>query len=212
MPEDFLAQTLLLNCYRPKPLLVVLSGPSGAGKDAILTRMRELGRPYHFVITATTRPKRPQERDGIDYFFLSPEEFERIRASEGFLEWAQVYGYYYGVPREQVRQALAEGRDVLMRVDVQGAATLRKLVPQAVFIFITPPTLEELERRLRQRGADSPEALERRLQTARQEMQCLPNFDYLVINENGRLDEAVATVEAIIAAEKRRIPHRQVQI
>ncbi|MCS7206888.1 MAG: guanylate kinase [Dehalococcoidia bacterium] len=212
MADDFLAQTLLQTCYQPKPLLVVLSGPSGAGKDTILARMRELGRPYHFVVTATTRPKRPHEQEGVDYFFLSQEEFERIRARQGFLEWAQVYGHYYGVPREQVRQALQAGRDVLMRVDVQGAATLRRLVPQAVFIFVTPPSLAELERRLYQRGADTPEALQRRLQTARQEMASLPLFDYLVLNENGRVDEAVAAVEAIICAEKRRIPHRQVQV
>ncbi|GBD11188.1 Guanylate kinase [bacterium HR23] len=212
MAEDVIAQTLLRECYQPKPLLVVLSGPSGAGKDAILARMRQLGRPYHFVVTATTRPKRPWEQDGVDYYFLSPEEFERMRAHQGFLEYAQVYGHFYGVPREQVRQALAQGKDVLMRVDVQGAKTIRRLVPQAVFIFVTPPSLAELERRLRQRGAESHEALQRRLQTAQQEMECLPSFDYLVINEDGRLDEAVSAVEAIICAEKRRIPHRRVQV
>lgn len=212
MDKDYLASTLLQECYRPKPLLVVLSGPSGAGKDAILTRMRQLGRPYHFVVTATTRPKRPHEQDGVDYFFLSAEEFERIRTNQGFLEWAQVYGYFYGVPKEQVRQALAQGRDVLIRVDVQGATTIRRLVPQAVFIFVTAPSLSELERRLRQRGTDSPKALERRLETVRQELEYLPTFDYLVINENGRLDQAVAAVEAIIAAEKCRLPHRVVQI
>lgn len=212
MSEDFLADLLTQQPYRPQPLLVVLSGPSGAGKDTILARMRQLGRPYHIAVTATTRPQRPTERDGVDYIFLSVEEFLRLRDRGELLEWAQVYGHYYGVPKEQVRQALARGQDVLLRVDVQGAATLRRLVPQGVFIFITPPSFRELERRLRLRGTDPPEALAERLRIARSEMACLPSFTHLVVNEDGQVDRAVATIDAIITAEKHRIPPRKVVI
>ncbi|MFQ5861015.1 MAG: guanylate kinase, partial [Dehalococcoidia bacterium] len=163
------------------PVLLVLSGPSGAGKDAVLKRMRTLQRPWHFVVTATTRPKRSGEQEGLDYIFLEPSTFQAMQERGEFLECAQVYGRWYGVPRQQVREALEQGRDVLMKVDVQGAATIKRLAPQAVFVFLAPPSLEELERRLRQRATESRTDLEVRIQTARQEMESLPSFDYLVV-------------------------------
>lgn len=204
---------LLPSDYRTRPpLLVVLSGPSGAGKDALLTRLREGGRPYHFVVTATTRPPRPGERDGVDYLFLSEEAFRDLLERGGFLEHARVYGHWYGVPREPVARALEEGRDVVLKVDVQGARTLKALAPEAVFIFLAPPTLEELERRLRRRKTEDPAALALRLATAREEMAHLPMFDYLVLNPDGGLDRAAAQVEAIITAEKCRVPPRRVRL
>lgn len=199
--------------HRPAPpLLVVISGPSGVGKDAVLARMKELKRPYHFVVTATTRPKRPREVEGVDYHFVSTAEFQQMLEREEFMEWANVYGNLYGVPKEQVRQALASGRDVLVKPDVQGAATIKQLVPEAVFIFLAPPSLEDLARRLRQRKTESPAQLELRLRTARREMACLFMFDYLVLNKDGQLDDTVAHIEAIIRAEKSRVRPRVVRL
>ena len=154
----------------PSPLLIVLSGPSGAGKDAILTRMQELGHQMHYTITATTRPMRPAERDGQDYIFLSSERFDRMVSQDGFLEWAQVYGNRYGVPKKQVQEALKQRKDTMIKADVQGAATIRRQAPDAVLIFLVPPTLAELEPRLRQRKTEGDVDMDLRLRTARAEM------------------------------------------
>ena len=138
-----------------RPLVVVISGPSGAGKDSLIRRMKELKVPFHFVVTATSRPPRPDEVDGVDYHFLSRERFEAgIRAGE-FLEYAIVYGDYKGIPRWEIENALASGKDVILRVDVQGAATLRRLIPDAVFIFVIPASREELIERLRATGPEA---------------------------------------------------------
>ncbi len=193
-----------------KPLLVVLSGPSGVGKDAVLNRIKELNRPFHFTVTVTTRQRRASERDGADYFFLAEEEFQGMVRRDELLEWAQVYGNYYGVPKAQVREALEKGLDVIIKADVQGARTIKKIAPQGIFIFLAPSSLKELEVRLAQRSTEAPFDLKRRIKTARQEMEALSMFDYLVINQQDRLDEAVAQIEAIILAEKCRIPPRVV--
>lgn len=190
------------------PLLVVLSGPSGAGKDAVLGQIKARGFPFHIALTATTRPRRGDERDGVDYRFLSEAEFDRLLREDGFLEHAQVYGYRYGVPRAPVAAALAAGRDVLMRTDVQGAATIRRLVPETVLVFVSTPSLAELEARLRARGLDNEESLQRRLATAQAEMDRIPEFDYLVVNESGHLDVTVDRVLAIVTAEKCRVGRR----
>ena len=195
-----------------KPLLVIISGPSGVGKDTVLRRMRERGVPFHFVVTMTTRPPRPGEVHGRDYIFVSKEEFKRVLDSGGLLEHAIVYGHHYGVPKEQVRRALASGKDVLMRVDVQGAHTLRKLIPDAVFVFLVPSSEEELLERLRRRHSEDEESLRVRLSKFREEMQRLPEFDYVVVNADGKLDEAVDTILAIIKAEKSRTKPREVTI
>ncbi len=186
------------------PLLVVLSGPSGVGKDVALQRMMEVGCPLTPVVTATTRLQRPGERHGREYLFLSPQEFDRLLAADEFLEHATVYGHRYGVPKQQVREALARGQDVLIKADVQGAAAIRALVPQAVLIFLAPPNLDELATRLRQRKTESPAELERRLRTAEQEMEQQHLFDHVVVNHNGRLDEAVERIQAIVEREKQR--------
>ena len=191
------------------PLLVVLSGPSGVGKDAVLGVLRARGLPWRFVVTATTRPRRPGEVDGRDYIFLSRDEFLRRLGRGGFLEHAQVYGHLYGVPRDQVEEALSRGQDVLVKVDVQGARHIRRLTSGAVFIFLAPPSMEELERRLRLRHTESPETLRRRLEEAEREMKELPLFDYVVVNHSGRLEETARCVEAIVWAERCRYPPRR---
>lgn len=187
-----------------RPLLVVLSGPSGVGKDAVLDRMKRLGSPYHFAVTATTRPMREGEREGESYHFIARAEFERMIASGELLEWAEVYGNLYGVPRAQVERALSEGRDVLVKVDVQGARTIHGLMPDAVLVFLAPPSLDELARRLTSRGTEADDAMRRRLREAEAEMEAASLFDHVVVNRRGKLDEAVRQIEALTAGERRR--------
>ena len=187
-----------------RPLLVVLSGPSGVGKDAVLERMKRLGSPYHFAVTATTRPMREGEREGEPYHFVARAEFERMIARGELLEWAEVYGNLYGVPRAQVDRALSEGRDVLVKVDVQGAKTIRGLDPEAVLVFLAPPSMEELARRLTSRGTEADEAMRLRLREAEAEMEAAALFDHVVVNGRDRLDVAVRQIEALTADERRR--------
>lgn len=196
----------------PPPLLIVLSGPSGAGKDATLARMKELGCPFHFVVTATDRPQRPGEVHGVDYYFVSSEEFATMLERDELLEHAVVYGQHKGVPKSHVREALASGKDVIMRLDVQGAATIRRMIPDALLIFLLAPSEEELIRRLKERQTESPEDLKRRIALISEEMKRLPEFDYVVINRDGRLDETVEQIMAIITAEKCRVKQRKIQL
>lgn len=168
--------------------------------------------PLHYTVTATTRKKRPQEKDGIDYYFLSEAKFKDMLQCGEFLEWAQVYGCWYGVPREPVRQALSQGQDVIIKTDVQGAATIKRLAPEAVFMFLVPPTLKELEERLRQRKTEAAFDLELRLKTARAEIEQLPNFNYVVINYRDAIDQAVSCITSIINAEKCRVKQRRVEL
>ncbi|RME88535.1 MAG: guanylate kinase [Anaerolineae bacterium] len=198
--------------HHPEPLLIVISGPSGVGKDAVIQRMKERGLPFHFVVTATTRPKRPGEVDGVDYFFVSTDEFARMIEEDELLEHALVYNDYKGIPKQQVREALASGKDVIMRIDVQGAATIRRLVPEAVLIFLTTQNEEELIRRLRSRKTETPEGLNLRIATARQELKRVEEFDYVVVNRDGKLDETVDIIYAIIQAEHHRVHHRKVSL
>jgi len=194
------------------PLLVVISGPSGVGKDAVLRCMRESGYPFHFVITATTRQRRESEVDGVDYFFHSEAEFEAMLEAEELLEHAMVYGEHKGVPKAQVRQAMASGKDVLMRVDVQGAATIRQLVPEAITVFLTASSEEELVGRLKRRRTESARKLKRRIALVREEMARIPEFDYVVANRENQLDDAVRQIVAIMNAEKCRVQWRKVQL
>ncbi len=192
------------------PLLVVISGPSGVGKDTVLARMKERGLPLHFTVTATTRP--PREENSADPLLalLSEEAFDRLLKEDGLLEHAQVYGYRYGVPKAPVREALERGQDVVVRVDTQGAASIKKLAPDAIFIFLAPPSLEALEARLRSRGLDDAEAMQRRLQAASQEMEQASKFDHTVVNEEDGVDDVVDRVLAIMAAERSRAGRRPV--
>jgi guanylate kinase len=170
----------------------------------VLAGLAEKGLPFLRVPTVTTRPRRPGERDGIDYHFLKDEEFSRLLVGDGLLEHAEVYGLRYGVPKAPVREALARGEDVVVRVDVQGAATLRRLLPEAVLVFLAPVSLEELESRLRRRETEDEAVLRGRLATARREMEQQDLFHHVVLNADGRLEEAVERLAAVIEAEKRR--------
>ena len=194
------------------PLLIVLSGPSGVGKDAALEGLRALDRPWHTIVTATTRPRRPGETDGVEYIFLEHDKIQSMIEHEELLEYAEVYGNWYGVPKQQVRDALAKGLDTVLKLDVQGAATIKKLVPDAVFVFLVPSSMDELRRRLSLRATESAMELETRTNIAWEEMEHLRDFDYEVVNRDGSLDEAVARIDAIIQAEKCRIPPRRVSI
>lgn len=194
-----------------RPLLVVLSGPSGVGKDAVLARMKKSGRSFHYVVTATTRPKRAQEKNGVDYHFLSRKEFQKMIDKHQFLEWANVYGNYYGVPKDEITSALSKGVDTIVKVDVQGAATIKQILPQAVFIFLIPPSVEELEKRLRRRSSESSKDLALRLEKAKGEIKSLPFFDYVITSHQNKLDEVISRIDAIVAVEKCRVKPRIVE-
>ena len=193
------------------PLLIVLSGPSGAGKDALLIRMKELGVPFHYVVTSTTRPPRTGEKDGVEYTFASESGFHEMLQRGDLIESAKVYGYWYGVPKQEVKQALDEGKDVVLKIDVQGAATIRNLLPGAVLVFLTLPSLEEYELRLRQRKTESDTDLKVRLGKVNEEVRSLLIFDYVVVNRQDELDAAVDQIKAIVTAEKCRVNPRIVQ-
>jgi guanylate kinase len=198
---------------RPVPsLLVVLTGPSGVGKDVTLQRMDERGIPFHYVVTATTRARRPGEVEGLHYHFKSRAEFERMKQNNELIEHAEVYGNYYGIPRDEVVGPLKRGKDVIMKPDVQGARTMRAIEPEAVYIFLAPPSMEELASRLYHRKTEDPQELARRLSVAREEMHALSDFDYVVVNKNGELDDTVDAIEAIIQAEKYRVTPRRLRL
>jgi len=196
----------------PPPLLVVISGPSGVGKDATIKRMKEMGYPFHFVVTATTRPRREGEIDGVDYFFASMGDFAQMIEAGELLEYAVVYGQYKGIPKQQVREAFASGKDVVLRIDVQGAATIKRLVSDAVFIFLIAESEDALIKRLMERKSETPEGLRIRAATAREEMKRLNEFDYCVVNRDCNLDQTAETIAAIITAEKARVRPRRIQL
>jgi guanylate kinase len=200
------------NLHNPQPLLVVISGPSGVGKDSVVHAMKERGLPFHFVVTTTTRPPRPEEVNGRDYFFVSKEEFAHMIENDEFFEYAIVYKDYKGNSKKQVHNALASGLDVIMRLDVQGAATVRKLAPQAVLIFLTTQSEQELVNRLKGRKSDAAEDLSLRIATAQQELKRAVEFDYVIVNADGCLDETVQTVISIIRAEHHRVDPRKVEL
>jgi guanylate kinase len=194
------------------PLLVVISGPSGVGKDAAIEELRKKDKPWHFTVTATTRSPRPGEIDGKDYNFLDTETFLAMRETGQLLESAEYSGQWYGVPRNQVADALDRGLDVFLKIEVQGAETIKDKAPEAVLIFLAPASFEELAGRLGQRRTEAPEEAARRLDIARQEMAQMDRYDYCVINRDGELEQAVADIDAIIVAEKRRVAPRRVKL
>ncbi len=198
--------------FHPVPLLIVISGPSGVGKDAVLNRLREREVSFHFVVTATTRARREGERDGFDYIFVSVEEFERMIAEDELMEYAKVYGDYKGIPKQQVREAFESGKDVVLRIDVQGAATIRKLCPEVVTIFLIVRDENELVYRLITRKSEPPDKIQQRIETARNELRRVGEFDYVVENPDKKLDETVEIIEAIIQAEHHRVQHRKVNL
>ena len=202
----------LFNPVNPQALLVVVSGPSGVGKDSVLQELMEREARLHFVVNATTRQPRPGEKDGVDYFFVTTGRFAEMIERGELLEYALVYNDYKGIPKEQIRYALSSGNDVILRVDVQGAHTIRKLCPEALLIFLTVDDQEELVQRLRQRSTENEDDLKLRLATIRQELKRISEFDYVIPNRDGELSQTVDTILAIIKAEHHRVNHRKVSL
>jgi guanylate kinase len=200
------------NSSSANPLVLVVSGPSGVGKDAILNRMKERKFPFTFITTVTTRKRRPAEKDGVDYHFISPDDYQKILAKNGFLESAQVYGNWYGVPKEPVKAALTQGKDTIIKVDIQGAANIKKVLPEAVFIFILAPSAEELSKRLCQRQTETLVDLELRLKTAEKELREISKFDYAVMNPCNDVESAINDLMSIVRAEKCRTNPRRVAL
>lgn len=184
-------------------LLLVLSGPSGVGKDAVLGELEKIYPSVQRCVTVTTRPRRENEQNGVDYTFVSASEF-RQRAEEGaFLEHAEVHGYLYGTPRQWVEDQLSKGIDVVLKIDVQGGLNVKRVKPEAILIFLVPPSLEELERRLRSRNSESEESVTRRLLNARKELEQIPHYDYMI--ENSSIAYAAEELKAVIVAEHCRV-------
>jgi guanylate kinase len=190
-----------------KGLLVVVSGPSAVGKDTILEQLlaapEKLPRPVRRCVTVTTRPARQGEQEGLDYYFLTVPQFHDMAAKDGFLEYANVFGNWYGTPREWVADQRAAGVDVILKIDVQGGLAVQERVSDALLVFFRPPSLEELERRLRARGTENEEQIARRLLDARNEMAQMTHYDYSVVNDH--VDDAVIYLRSILRAEHCRI-------
>jgi guanylate kinase len=201
---------LSFDLLRPQPLLIVISGTSGIGKDAVIQSLKKRNVPIHFVITATSRAPRADERDGIDYFFYSTEEFEKRIAQGEFIEHALVYQDYKGIPRSQIEEALKCGEDVVLKLDVQGATTIRKLYPQAILVFLVPNTVEEWYDRLCDRRSETPASLKVRVATAIREVAQIDIFDYIVLNAHDHLEAAVDDIINILHIEHLRVHHRKI--
>jgi len=183
-------------------LLIVISGPSGVGKDTILRRLFQLAPQLKYSVSYTTRPPRPGEIDGQSYTFVTEDEFKRLIEAKEFLEWAQVYDQYYGTSRKRVEDALARGEDIILKIDVQGAAFVKKRKPDALFIFITPPSTEELLQRLMGRNTENPAALERRQREALVELGLAKDYEHVVCNRD--VEESAREILGMIAAEHER--------
>lgn len=184
-------------------LLIVLSGPSGVGKDAVLDEFLKLGTGVKKCVTCTTRPKREAEVDGVDYTFLSVEDFERRKAEGGFLESAVYCGNMYGTPREWVEQETLLGHDVVLKIEVQGGLEVKRQMPGSVMVFLVPPSMDELARRLRTRSTDSDEEIEGRLARAARELEEVSQYDYII--ENDSIRQAAEELKAVVIAEHCRI-------
>lgn len=182
--------------------LFILSAPSGAGKTSLVSKLTENDQHIQVSVSSTTRPQRPGEEDGINYHFLSIDEFESKVTQQDFLEHAQVFDNYYGTSKSSVEKQLAEGKDVILEIDWQGAQQVRKLLPEAISIFILPPSLKALEQRLKNRATDSEEVIARRMKDAVSEMQHYSEFDYLVINNH--FDIALEALHTIFLANRQK--------
>ncbi|MFL5655906.1 MAG: guanylate kinase [Ktedonobacteraceae bacterium] len=193
-------------------LLFVLSAPSGTGKDTVINALKQQGMDFYVVASVTTRAPRPGESEGNPYHFISEEEFKQLVDEGELLEYANVHGNWYGQPRQVIRDNLRAGRDVLLKIDVQGAATIRRKVPQAIFIFLVPSSLEELAQRLATRQTETEEERLRRLADARKELMQQYSYDYVIVNRQGHLQEAVDQLRAIILAEHARTHPRHIDI
>jgi guanylate kinase len=205
-------EPISFDVLRLQPFLIVISGPSGVGKDSVVKELLRRNDSMDFVVTATSRDKREKEQEGVDYFFVTKVEFERMIRDNEFLEHSLVYDQYKGIPKKQVLNAWAKGKDVILRIDFQGARKIRGLFPEALMIFLLPTSESELRQRLMDRKTETPETIELRMATTRKEMESISIFDYLVYNPQGKLEEAVSNIETIIKAEHHRVVQRQVKI
>lgn len=205
---------LTLDSEEPKPdsyrnpLIIVITGPSGVGKDALIRRVDESCPDFHFTVTVTTRPPRPDERPGINHHFVTIRQFKDMIAADELLEWAEVYGNLYGTPKAQIRNAISEGKHVLLRVDVQGAMQVRQIVPDALLVFVSPPDKYALVNRLKSRGMNNDDDIARRIAASESEMEQAGEFEYNVINHEGKLAETVDEILGIVQFESARIPPR----
>ncbi len=196
-----------------QPLLIVISGPSGVGKDSVLAEMKKLNNArFHYSVTTTTRKQRPGEIDGVDYNFVTQKQFNELFDTSGFIESANVYGKWYGVPKDPLRDALRNHKDVIVKIDVQGARTIKELVPDAVLIFLNAPSKIELERRLKKRKTETLIDINRRLSTAIQEMKESEWFDHVITNQTDDIKKAVVRILDLIEIEKSRIPPRVISL
>jgi guanylate kinase len=195
-------------------MLVIISGPSGVGKDTIVTALKRRSHEpeYHYVLTCTTRSKRPGEVDGVHYRFLDRATFAAQRAAGEFLEANKVHGNWYGTPRSQVRESLAAGRDVILVIDVQGAQVVKEKIPGALLIFLIPPSLQDLFLRLRSRATETADELELRQRNAAIELARQEDYDYVVTNETGQVEATAEQIDEIIAQEHREHPDRHVVV
>jgi len=196
----------------PNPMLVVVSGPSGVGKSTIVAELARRRPQVVPIVTATTREQREGEIDGVHYHFLSDEEFKALIARDGLLEHANNHGHWYGTPIDQIRGILAAGRDAILTISPEGARSVRSQVPDALLIFVMPPSMEDLTRRLRQRGSESEASIERRRRDAERWMAEADDYDHVVVNETGRPAQAADRIWEIIQAEARRDPPRRPRI
>ncbi len=190
-------------------LLFVISGPSGVGKDSVVKELKDRAGQFHFVVTANTRAPRPDEVEGIDYFFVSKTKFEKMIQNDQLVEWSHVYGDYKGVPKTQVEDALHSGKDVLMRLDVQGAKKIKKLYPFAILIFLLPSDEAEWIARLQERAEEQGEDVDMdiRITKVKEELETLASFNYAVVNADGKLHQTVDTILAIVTAEHHKLDH-----
>ena len=195
-----------------RPRVFIISGPSGVGKDSVIEELRKTFPDAQYLVTATTRPMRAGEIEGVHYIFLTKEEFLTRIEHKDFLENAVVYGNHYGVPRSPIVEGLEQGRDVIIKVDVKGAATLRRLIPNTISLFLTPESMPALLERLRDRKTDDPDVLMKRFTTATAELAEVEHFDYVVFNEAGKLDDAVEQICNIVAIEHRKVHQPDIKI
>ena len=196
----------------PNPMLVVVSGPSGVGKSTIVAELARRHPQVVPIVTATTRPRRRGEVHGVHYHFLDRDAFLELRDGGGLLEWAEVHANLYGSPIDQVRGILAAGRDAILTIDPQGARQVRTRVPDALLVFVKPPSMEDLTKRLRRRGSESTESLARRRRDAERWMADIADYDHVVVNETGHPEEAAERIWEIIQAEARRDPPRRPRV
>ena len=194
------------------PLMIVISGPSGVGKDSVLRAMKNSELPIHHVVTVNTRAPRPDEQEGVDYFFVSREKFEDMIDHKELIEYSHVYDDYKGVPKSQIQDALDSGKDVVLRLDVQGAEKIKKIYPQAISIFLLPSNQDDWYKRLGGRRLGNEKDLDKRILTVKDELVKAREFDYLVVNEQNKLTQTVQMIEAIITAEHLRAKPRKITL